>query len=64
MSETTSEKLKRAARAVTVRMVNPDEAGTTLSVGEATYTVDEAGVIEVSPEHVEGARIAGFQVEA
>lgn len=64
MSETTSEKPKRAAKAVTVRMVNPDEAGASLSVGEATYTADEAGVIEVAPEHIEGARLAGFQVEA
>ena len=64
MSETTSEKPKRAAKAVTVRMVNPDEAGTTFSVGEETYTVDADGVVEVAPEHIEGAKIAGFQVEA
>ncbi len=65
MSESTAEKAKeakKATKAVTVRMVGP--AGGVLSVGEASYPVGDDGVIEVAPEHVEGARIAGFQVEA
>jgi hypothetical protein len=43
-----------------VRLIHPEQWSGDLGVGEAVYPVVD-GVVEVTPEHVAAAHIAGFR---